>query len=167
MGGSYLVVYKQKLKPTVIDQKGNRGFEAEYGGYGGLAPNGSYSLPAQVDYYIEGMYAGKGLCFENDNLNMQKECIPPEYFVESDYYDYSQPNVKQQLIYNGRTGDYVKFLYREISQGMYLRPSFSQEVQYDLKAGTEIGFKGARLEIIEATNRNITYKVLSHFNPVE
>jgi len=26
-----------------------------------------------------------------------------------------------------------------------------------------IGYKGARLEIIEATNELITYKVLSHF----
>ena len=35
----------------------------------------------------------------------------------------------------------------------------------DLNEGKTIGFRGARLEIIEATNREITYIVRRHFNP--
>lgn len=74
----------------------------------------------------------------------------------------SQTNFVQQLIYNGRSGDTLKFIYRELSDDM-LRAAFSQEVQYDLSQSTEIGFKGVRIEVIEASNTSITYKVLSNF----
>ena len=45
------------------------------------------------------------------------------------------------------------------------RPAFNQDVQYDLSEGKTIGFKGARVEIVEATNTNIRYRVLAHFPP--
>lgn len=51
---------------------------------------------------------------------------------------------RQELIYNGRSGDTIKFLYREFTND-YARPPFSQEVQYDLKDGMVIGFKGVRI----------------------
>ena len=35
------------------------------------------------------------------------------------------------------------------------RPAFDQEVTYDLREGSMIGFKGARVEILEATNMNV------------
>ena len=43
------------------------------------------------------------------------------------------------------------------------RGAFTQEVQYDLNESNIIGFKGARLEVIEATNRNITYRLIENF----
>lgn len=76
--------------------------------------------------------------------------------------DVNAPNFRQELIYNGRSGETVKFLYREFS-GDYARPPFSQDVQYDLKDGNTIGFKGARIEIIEASNTRLSYRVLSSF----
>ena len=76
--------------------------------------------------------------------------------------DVDMPSFRQELIYNGRSGDTVKFLYREFS-GDYARPPFSQDVQYDLKDGTTIGFKGARIEIVEASNTQLTYRVVSSF----
>lgn len=76
--------------------------------------------------------------------------------------DLDAPNFRQELIYNGRSGQTVKFLYREAS-GDYARPAFSQDVQYDLNDGNVIGFKGARIEIVEATNTRLKYRVLSSF----
>ena len=76
--------------------------------------------------------------------------------------DINAPNFRQELIYNGRSGDTVKFLYREFS-GDYARPPFSQDVQYDLKDGNTIGFKGARVEILEASNTRLSYRVVSSF----
>ena len=70
---------------------------------------------------------------------------------------------RQELIYNGRTTDTVKFLYRELKDS-YLRAPFTQEVTYDLKDGSEIGFKGARLKIIEASNTKIKYVVTRKFD---
>jgi hypothetical protein len=80
----------------------------------------------------------------------------------ADYVDVTLPNLRQELIYNGKVGNSVKFLYRELSQNM-MRDAFSQDIQYDLSEGNEIGFKGVRLRIIEATNRKIEYKVSAHF----
>ena len=81
--------------------------------------------------------------------------------------DVNAANFRHELIYNGRSGDTVKFLYREFS-GDCARPPFSQDVQYDLKDGRTIGFKGARVEIVETSNTRLAYRVLSSFpDPVQ
>ena len=41
---------------------------------------------------------------------------------------------------------------------------FNNEVEYDLGVSDEIAYKGAYLQIMEATNTRIKYKVLSNFN---
>lgn len=73
-----------------------------------------------------------------------------------------KPSFKQELIYNGRAGNYVKFLYRELSNDM-MRAPFNQEVQYDLSESSIIGFKGVRIEILNASNTTLQYRVLSSF----
>ncbi len=70
---------------------------------------------------------------------------------------------KQEFIYNGKANNSIKFIYREYVRDM-ARPAFNQELQYDLNESKIIGFKGLRIEIIEATNTNISYKILSNFN---
>jgi hypothetical protein len=81
----------------------------------------------------------------------------------ADYIDVSQPFFRQELIFNGRVNTSLKFMYREFS-GSYMRAPFTQEIQYDLSEGNVIGFKGLRLEVLESTNRNITYRVLKMFD---
>ncbi len=70
--------------------------------------------------------------------------------------------VEQTLLYNGKIGNRITLGYREFSQGL-ARPAFSNTVDYDLSASNIVGYKGARLEIIEATNTEITYRLLSSF----
>ena len=45
-----------------------------------------------------------------------------------------------------------------------LNRRFTNEVSYDLGESKVIGYKGARLEVISATNTNITFKVVSDFD---
>ena len=73
-----------------------------------------------------------------------------------------QDNFVQEIIYNGRVGDYLKFIYREFSDNL-ARPAFTQEVQYDLSKSSVVGFKNLRLEIIQANNTEITYKMINNF----
>ena len=40
------------------------------------------------------------------------------------------------------------------------RPAFTQDLTYDLADGDEIGFRGARIKVLKATNTAITYVVL-------
>jgi hypothetical protein len=76
--------------------------------------------------------------------------------------DAERPSFRQELIYNGRSGDSLKFLYREYSSDV-VSGSFSQEILYDLKDGSIVGFKSARLEVLEAINTKIKFRVLSNF----
>ena len=99
--------------------------------------------------YAEGK-CGKQFC------DLYVETEPAEWI------DVNYPNFSQELIYNGRIDNFVKFLYRE-SSGGYMRDAFSQDVQYDLNNSSEIGFKGSRIEIIKATNTELQYRVLSPF----
>ncbi len=71
-------------------------------------------------------------------------------------------NFMQEFIYNGRVGDSLRFVYRELVDDM-IRPSFSQEVQYDLSESNIIGFKGLRIEVLDATNTELRYRLLSNF----
>jgi len=66
------------------------------------------------------------------------------------------------LIYSGRTGDWVTFIYRETS-GDPARPPISQEVRFDLTKGPMVEFKGARFEILEVTAERLTYRLISSF----
>jgi len=70
---------------------------------------------------------------------------------------------KKVFIYNGKAGNAVNFSYREFINDM-VRPAFTQELQYDLNEGKIIGFKGLRIEILNTSNIEIEYKVLSEFN---
>jgi len=70
---------------------------------------------------------------------------------------------QQTLIYSGKIGQKVNVGYREFS-GNVARPAFSNDVEYDLSESATIGYKGARLEILEATNDHIKYRVISNFN---
>jgi hypothetical protein len=72
------------------------------------------------------------------------------------------PFLKLELIYNGKVGSNIKFLYRELSNNM-MRTPFTQDIQYDLNESKTIGFKGARIDIIKATNRQIEYIVRKPF----
>lgn len=75
----------------------------------------------------------------------------------------SVDSVQRTLIYNGRVGEKVNIGYREFS-GSTARPAFNNNVEYDLAESREIAYRGAKLEIIEATNRSIRFRVLSNFN---
>ena len=75
----------------------------------------------------------------------------------------SEPSFKQEFIYNGRVGDYLKFIYREFSEDL-ARPAFTQEAQYDLTVSREIGFKGLLIEVQNATNTTIKYRLVSSFD---
>lgn len=92
-------------------------------------------------------------------LKEKIEYIKTFVSVKQNDYDY----FKQEFVYNGRVGDALKFIYREYIKD-YVRPGFTQELQYDLSESKIIGFRGLRIEIINATNTTIIYKVTHYFD---
>jgi hypothetical protein len=72
-------------------------------------------------------------------------------------------SVQQTLIYSGRIGNRIRFGYREFSNNL-ARPAFSNDVEYDLLESKTIAYKGALIEVVEATNQHIKYIVKKNFN---
>lgn len=73
---------------------------------------------------------------------------------------------QQTLIYSGKVGNKINIGYREFSSNL-ARPAFNNDVEYDLNESKQIGYKGALIEVIDATNQGIKYKVLRNFNITE
>lgn len=78
----------------------------------------------------------------------------------------SDNSFQQTLIYSGKVGSKINVGYREFSSNV-ARPAFNNDVEYDLNESRTIGYKGALLEVIDANNQSITYKVLRNFNKVD
>lgn len=101
------------------------------------------------------MNSGTGINF----YHIKEKLEYTEMYVPVPKKDY----FKQEFIYNGRVGNALKFIYREYVDDI-ARPAFTQDLQYDLAESKTIGFRGLRIEVLNATNTNIEYKVLSYFN---
>lgn len=90
-------------------------------------------------------------CTDNANFERRKKPI------------LTHDSFQQTLIYSGKVGNKINIGYREFSNS-HARPAFNNDVEYDLDESKVIGYKGARIEIIEATNEHIKYKVIRNFN---
>ena len=89
-------------------------------------------------------------------------CTDAEFSI-GEVTTYSSSRTQQTLLYNGKIGNRVTLGYREFINDI-ARPAFSNDVDYDLSESNVLGYKGARLEVIKATNTEITYKVVAGFN---
>lgn len=69
---------------------------------------------------------------------------------------------QQALLYNGRVGNKINIGYREFSANT-ARPAFNNDVEYDLAESKTIGYKGAKFEVLDASNQSIRYRVISNF----
>lgn len=72
---------------------------------------------------------------------------------------WSEGSFKRELVYSGVSQGTITILYREYQENI-VRPAFSQELKYDLSQSRTIGYKGARFEVIKATNTDMTYRVI-------
>lgn len=67
---------------------------------------------------------------------------------------------RRELVYTGSAQSTLTLLYREFYKDM-ARPAFSQELKYDIARDQVIGYKGARIEVINSGNTSITYRVIT------
>lgn len=69
---------------------------------------------------------------------------------------------KQELLYNGKSQNTIKLSYRESYDVSC--PTVTQEITYDLAEGKTIGFRGMKIEVLEATNMSIKFIVRTPMN---
>lgn len=89
-------------------------------------------------------------------FNFGKIPVPVEFSIIEKW---TRDSFRKELVYSGVSQNTITILYREFNENI-ARPEFSQELKYDLSQGKSIGYKGARFEIIKATNTEIIYKVI-------
>jgi hypothetical protein len=83
--------------------------------------------------------------------------------VRSIEIDQSKPYENYEIVYTGKSGDNVTFVYREYTPEDFAKPAFYQNLTYNLADGKEIQFRKLRMQVIEANNNIIKLKVLSDF----
>jgi hypothetical protein len=68
--------------------------------------------------------------------------------------------ILQQLIYGGTTGRVARITYREFGEDL-TRPTFFQDLQYDLNESDIVVYQDISLQVIEASPKQIRFKVLT------
>lgn len=121
------------------------------GGFGEVV---SYTNYVQYDAAKNEVCANPLSCY--DSTEMSISYTEKEFVVQANY-------LQQIIEYNGRSGTVLNFTYREFSDG-HARSAFTTDFKMDLNEGSEIGYKGSRMTIHDATNNKITYTVTKNFN---
>jgi hypothetical protein len=96
-------------------------------------------------------FSARTYCVERHSLTRTKAAV-----LDRDRF-------QKTLLYSGKVGKKINVSYREFSDS-YARAAFTNTAEYDLAESRVIGYKGAQLEILEATNQSIKYRVLRNFN---
>ena len=124
---------------------------AAKGGFGEIV---SYTNYVQYDAASNEVCASPLSCYNSTEMSISY--TENEFVVQTNY-------LQQSIEYNGRSGSVLNFTYREFSGGL-ARDAFTTDFKMDLNEGNEIGYKGSRMTIHEATNNKITYTVTKNFN---
>lgn len=136
------------FNPMVSEQLYNRSSVAKDLGEKCLKVSNTKSI-----YYMNNTYMTLNLDDIYNDLNIE---------FKNNFFITEENSFQQTLIYTGKMGNVLKFSYREFSDDL-ARPAFSTDISYDLTESKIIGYKDFKAEIIEATNTELTYKILQGF----
>lgn len=153
---------------TIIINAGNfrkTGENAEGGFY--ADPNGKFNFSAGTVKCLCGVFVPNDLS-KSPSLFTYHTAMgaqgyeigdTPIEITKSTYEVWGKDSLKKELIYGGLSQKAISISYREFIDGT-ARPAFTQDLKYDLSEGDVIGFRGARFQVIKATNTSIKYKIL-------
>lgn len=114
--------------------------------------------------HYTGYFMSNGLGFVRNDGELSEEQIA--LISNTTHVDLELPSFKQEFVYNGVAESIVRFMYREYKDDM-ARPAFTQNLVYDLNQSNRIVFQSVELEVIEANNAEIKYRLLSGFPDYE
>jgi hypothetical protein len=164
---AYMVDWKLKAKQPLCKRDADSEFY--HANYLILPPSanmyGSFvRLVEKKDKYEIHMCQGKmlgkgGNCPRKARI---KDLSKSDLEVNDRYFIYTEDSFQQSIEYAGRNEDNLKFLYSEFTDG-FARQAFNREFQVDYSKGNVAAFKGAVIEIHNATNTNIVYSVIRNF----
>lgn len=148
-GDVYPLVYVKKGFKIFFLEKNIK--DGRYWGIGVNANNPNEAYPI--------LASPIGLVYKMKKYKVQDKVKP------TDYISLCDDCYRQEFIYSGRIGNTIKFEYREFI-GDLARPSFFQNLEYDISDSNIIGFKGLRLKILKTTNTSIDFEIIEPFKPL-
>jgi hypothetical protein len=96
-----------------------------------------------------------GLCYDDPEVEIN--------FIKELSLVINNSAFQQVIEYNGKSGNILKFTYREFT-GHMVRQPYTTNFTMDLNDGNSIGYKGALIKVEEANNNLIKYSVTRNFN---
>lgn len=112
-------------------------------------------ISVYIDPANEGALRGK----VKFGLSSQDVAFPNARFTVDHCLKTNSKGFRREILYSGGGKGSVQLQYREYMNDL-ARPAFSQELSYDLSDGTEIGFKGARIRILNISNVGLRYVIV-------
>jgi len=111
-----------------------------------------------INIYSNGKI-NRGWIYKSGVVPLQDKWTKEKLFRKLDNPIKIKSKFRIQILYSGMIGNTVRAIYREFIEDL-ARPSFYQELQYNLDISKIISYKSIKIEIIEATNSYIKYRVL-------
>ena len=158
LGGWTLII--KANEPVCKLSKGDKDYYPSY--INGIAQDAENSV--RYDVRLSGNTDGKyKICLRYGGLNGHcKKKLSSSNFKYTKGFISEQSSMQRVIEYAGKKDAFIKFIYTEYMDG-YIRDAFTREFEVDLNEGNIVAYKGAVMEIIEATNATISYKVIRHF----
>ncbi|GEM_PF-1072105 len=166
---TYTITVNETISVAPKDEYGRERAEynIKFNGYYKLLewPEKKYKTICEEEFCIidknnDGLFSHYALQNESHLYSLDKK-IP--YIPIQDTY-YTEDSFKYQALYQGKVDNKIKISFREFKNDM-ARPAFTQDIEYEVNSNkpTIIGFKGLRINVIKATNLDITYSVIQDY----
>lgn len=84
---------------------------------------------------------------------------PDDLLTEESFVEEGDAAFRAEMIYSGMSGQTIRTVYREYS-GNFIRPAFTQELQYDLSQDSTIAYRSIEIELLEASNSRLRFRVV-------
>lgn len=128
----------------------------------GRLKSGDYVIRSRADttaLQIVVTPEGKALGYYNGRGGWTGGSWPTEsLFAPAESLEGQEGAFRAQMIYSGLAGNTIRAAYREFT-GDFIRPAFTQELQYNLAQDSTIAYKSIKIQVLEATNSQLRYKV--------
>lgn len=156
--------FKLSLLPGRYVEKGKDSLGKFYEGkLGSLTENGKVLKIAAGIYVLDSDPVKTEIYVGTDDLRPLTYLANGIPFIKSIQHRRDELSFRKELVYTGVAQNVVSILYREFKDDT-ARPAFSQDLKYDLAESKVVGYRGARFEIIKATNQGLIYKTLKQLD---
>jgi len=113
----------------------------------------------QEDLYIKIDKNGKLISYDERITTIKKSDLNTIFFTPVTKIQLTKKTYSEEIIYSGIIGNEIHLTYREYQSNL-IRDSFTQNLVFDLSKGNIITIKSYKMEILEADNNKIVYKII-------